>query len=899
MRRAALPCRRHRRGLLLVPCVAGLLAAFVVTPSPAAQKTAPSQQPKLWALGVSAGKVPSVKVAKLQWLRRRGIQALVVNASALSPKRLARLTDRAAHSGMLVIAARGSLRPGACPGSSSTLRTCAVIAQTPRKAVRLTRLNSFDYVVYYVHDLRQVNYLRGVKATHTQLLAIVPPALVRADTRRWKSVAANASSDSALNLTIRTAPAASPPVMGLLNLLKRWRPRLVPPRKSPAPAPPPVTNAATTTPVTTDPPPTTTTPADDHDPAAHDHDSPADDHDPAAHHHDSPADDHDPAAHDHDPPPTTTTPPPTTTTPPPTTTTGDTQPPSAPQGLAVTGSSQTSISVSWNASTDDVGVSGYDLYRNGTSIGTTSATSRTFSSLTCGTSYTLGVDAFDAAGNKSAASTISASTAACPDTQAPTAPTGLTVTGSTTTSLSISWSASFDNVSVTGYDVYKGSTVAGTTSTFTSYTVSGLTCGTSYTLAVDAFDAAGNKSTKTSLTTSTAACADTQAPTTPTGLTVTGSTTTSVSVSWSASFDNVAVAGYDVYNGSTVAGTTSTFTSYTVSGLTCGTSYTLAVDAYDAAGNKSTKTSLTTSTAACPAAPASGSCFASPGSCGYPDPAFHNVGVPQGTTLTTSGSLTVTTNGAVINGVNITNGSITVNADNVTIENSRIDCNCEASRGFAIMEPNGHSGLTVKDSEVSDGNIYAGGGMGGTNYFTRLYMHDCDECIQYDANITDSYFLVDGQGAGGHFEATYNNHGTESVQHATILNPHEQTATIFMDVDNHAACDTHLTVNNSLLAGGGAVIYPCAEASSAGSSQVTITNNRFARCTTKPVVNAASGYICQGHGSTVGDGTVLAVPDGNGYYPNGGFFMLDSAIYCGSTTWTNNVWDDNGAAAPC
>ena len=604
MRRAALPCRRHRRGLLLVPCVAGLLAAFVVTPSPAAQKTAPSQQPKLWALGVSAGKVPSVKVAKLQWLRRRGIQALVVNASALSPKQLAKLTDRAAHSGMLVIAARGSLRPGACPGSSSTLRTCAVIAQTPRKAVRLTRLNSFDYVVYYVHDLRQVNYLRGVKATHTQLLAIVPPALVRADTRRWKSVAANASSDSALNLTIRTAPAASRPVMGLINLLKRWRPRLVPPRKSPAPAPPPVTNAATTTPVTTDPPPTTTTPPPTTTtpppttttPPPTTTTPPPTTTTPPPTTTTPPPTTTTPPPTTTTPPPTTTTPPPTTTTPPPTTTTGDTQPPSAPQGLAVTGSSQTSISVSWNASTDNVGVSGYDLYRNGTSVGTTSATSRTFSSLTCGTSYTLGVDAFDAAGNKSAASTISASTAACPDTQAPTAPTGLTVTGSTTTSLSISWGASFDNVSVTGYDVYKGSTVAGTTSTFTSYTVSGLTCGTSYTLAVDAFDAAGNKSTKTSLTTSTAACADTQAPTTPTGLIVTGSTTTSVSISWSASFDNVSVTGYDVYNGSTVAGTTSTFTSYTVSGLTCGTSYTLAVDAFDAAGNKSAKTSLTAST---------------------------------------------------------------------------------------------------------------------------------------------------------------------------------------------------------------------------------------------------------------------------------------------------------------
>ena len=141
-------------------------------------------------------------------------------------------------------------------------------------------------------------------------------------------------------------------------------------------------------------------------------------------------------------------------------------------------------------------MSGYDLYRNGTSVGTTSATSRTFSGLTCGTSYTLGVDAFDAVGNKSTASTITASTAACPDTQAPTAPTGLLVTGSTATSISISWSASFDNVAVAGYDAYLGSTLAGTTTTFTIYTFSGLTCGTSYTVAVDAFDPSGNKSTQ-------------------------------------------------------------------------------------------------------------------------------------------------------------------------------------------------------------------------------------------------------------------------------------------------------------------------------------------------------------------------------------------------------------------
>ena len=63
--------------------------------------------------------------------------------------------------------------------------------------------------------------------------------------------------------------------------------------------------------------------------------------------------------------------------------------------------------------------------------------------------------------------------------------------------------------------------------------------------------------------------------------------------------------------------------------------------------------------------------FASPGSCGYPDPAYNNVGVPAGTALTPSGSINVTTAGAVIDGKDVT-GEITVSANNVTIKNSRI-----------------------------------------------------------------------------------------------------------------------------------------------------------------------------------------------------------------------------------
>src|SRR5205085_8615050 len=105
----------------------------------------------------------------------------------------------------------------------------------------------------------------------------------------------------------------------------------------------------------------------------------------------------------------------------------------------------------------------------------------------------------------------------------------------------------------------------------TSYTVSGLACGTSYSFGVDAFDGAGNRSSKASVTASTAACADTQAPSVPGSLRSTGSTATTVALAWSASSDNVGVSGYGVYSGGSSVGSSAS-TSYTVSGLACGTS---------------------------------------------------------------------------------------------------------------------------------------------------------------------------------------------------------------------------------------------------------------------------------------------------------------------------------------
>ncbi len=93
----------------------------------------------------------------------------------------------------------------------------------------------------------------------------------------------------------------------------------------------------------------------------------------------------------------------------------DTTPPTVPGSFAKSTSTTTSITVGWTASTDAVGVVGYNVYRNGIFIVklSASAISYTFDNLACGTSYSLSIEALDAAGNKSQKSTITASTSDC------------------------------------------------------------------------------------------------------------------------------------------------------------------------------------------------------------------------------------------------------------------------------------------------------------------------------------------------------------------------------------------------------------------------------------------------------------------------------------------------------
>jgi chitodextrinase len=267
--------------------------------------------------------------------------------------------------------------------------------------------------------------------------------------------------------------------------------------------------------------------------------------------------------------------------------------PTAPTALAVTATTPTSASLTWAASTDpESGVSGYEVFRNGTLVTSTSTRTVTVTGLTASTAYTFTVRAYDVAGNRGAASSpLVVTTPASADTTAPTAPSGLTATSATTTSIALSWAAATDAVGVAGYEVFRGTTLVATTAPGTrTATATGLAPGTSYTFTVRAFDAAGNRGpASAALTTTTAAASDITAPTVAiqdpnAGVTVSGTRTVSGVVG-----DNIAVSQVAVrVNGVRVGLATVTGTTWTYQWVTTAHengSVTLTAQATDTAGN--------------------------------------------------------------------------------------------------------------------------------------------------------------------------------------------------------------------------------------------------------------------------------------------------------------------------
>jgi len=274
----------------------------------------------------------------------------------------------------------------------------------------------------------------------------------------------------------------------------------------------------------------------------------------------------------------------------------DTKAPTVPTEVTVTDITTTTAKVTWTASTDNVGVAGYNVYVNDSDTPVNSETLVTgteyaLESLTAGTEYKVTVKAVDAAGNVSEGAVHTFTTAP----SAPSAPTEVTVTDVTATAAKVTWKAPADNDSVVGYKVYLNNVqVNKELVTTTEYDLSELKETTDYSVTVCSVNAAGKESEKsaevTFKTQKTEEPTDTVKPSVPGNVVVPEASIiqTGATITWEASTDNVAVTGYNVYmNDTKVNATPVTVTTYNLTGLTAGTEYTVTVTAVDAAGNES------------------------------------------------------------------------------------------------------------------------------------------------------------------------------------------------------------------------------------------------------------------------------------------------------------------------
>ena len=296
----------------------------------------------------------------------------------------------------------------------------------------------------------------------------------------------------------------------------------------------------------------------------------------------------------------------------------DTQPPTTPTNLAVGAIAQSSLTLTWAGSTDNVGVTGYQLFRDGVKVGTSSSTSFSFSSLSCNTTYTLGVAAVDAATNISGTASTTARTAACSDTTPPSTPGTLSATAAAAAEIDLTWGASTDNVGVTGYEVFRCQGAGCTTFTLltqtavTTYQDTTVSPASSYSYEARALDGGGNRSPfSNAATATTPASTDTTPPSAPGPLSSAVISPTEIDLSWGAATDNVGVTGYRIdrcqgagcTDFSHLVQLAGSGTSYKDTTVAAATTYSYQVRALDAAGNLGPYSNVATATTQSPPSP--------------------------------------------------------------------------------------------------------------------------------------------------------------------------------------------------------------------------------------------------------------------------------------------------------
>jgi len=334
--------------------------------------------------------------------------------------------------------------------------------------------------------------------------------------------------------------------------------------------------------------------------------------------------------------------------------------PSAPTGLAASGTTSSGTNLSWTADTPPANctISSYAVLKNGTSIGTATGTSFAVTGLSASTAYSFTVEATDSDGTSSASSAVNVTTLANSCTTKPSAPTGLAASGTTSSSTNLSWTADTPpaNCTISSYTVLQNGTSIGTPSG-TSFAVSGLSASTSYSFTVEATDAAGTSPASSTLSvttlansggtcdtpwsatatytagmtasvggenyvanfwtqnqnpttnnggagtgepwTATGPCSTcSSAPAIPTGLAASGTTSSTTNLSWTAINPPAGCSvSYKVLQGGSLIAAPTT-TSDAVTGLTPSTNYSFTVEATDAAGTSAASSAVNVTTLA-------------------------------------------------------------------------------------------------------------------------------------------------------------------------------------------------------------------------------------------------------------------------------------------------------------
>jgi hypothetical protein len=223
-------------------------------------------------------------------------------------------------------------------------------------------------------------------------------------------------------------------------------------------------------------------------------------------------------------------------------------------------------------------------------------------------------------------------------------------------------------------------------------------------------------------------------------------------------------------------------------------------------------------------------------------------------------------------------GSMTIKANNTTIKDSEIivtegeSCSSKPCGRHGIYIEPGVSGTviehsTIRGSEASGANVvqYAIKSEDSETRIEAVHLYNATEPLNGPAQISNSLIEANGTIPEEHYEDIYygGGGGPLTVNHNTMLNPHNQTAVIFASVD--FGDQTSLTITNNLMAGGGYVIYGGAsgdEGSVLG--PVTVSGNRFSRR----------------------------------YYREGGQYGVGAYFNDAVTTWSENIWDETTRTVP-